>query len=67
MREVARLLLTASHLELAGVRVERVVVEHHATGDGDADPGDQSREKKISNCEVRVKSQNSDLYSAPAT
>ena len=32
-------LLTASHLELAGVRVERVVVEHHATGDGDADPG----------------------------
>ena len=46
MCEVALLLLTASHLELAGVRVERVVVEHHATGDGDADPGDQKQRKE---------------------
>ena len=32
------IILTAAHLELAGVRVQRVVVEHHAAGDRDADP-----------------------------
>ena len=39
------LLLTASHLELARVRVERVVVEHHATRDGDADPATHQSER----------------------
>jgi hypothetical protein len=38
--------LTASHLELAGVRIQWVVVEHHPAGDSDPDPGKRSSVQK---------------------
>ena len=36
--------LTASDLELAGVGVQRVVIEHHPARDGDPDAGIRNQE-----------------------
>ena len=39
-KHISKIELTAANLELAGVGIQRVVVEVHPAGDGDADPAE---------------------------
>ena len=55
-KHISKIELTAANLELAGVGIQRVVVEVHPAGDGDADPAEYMEGMYCSSSMVAIQS-----------